>query len=284
MFPLVKSVTIHAMDERFEFEDDEILARFMAEMERPRPFSTARMILAGGAVKWFLNLVAGVPAVGLLVLAAVSVGGSSTGGTAIITGIVVLGSLGYVAYRIYRRIREPFLRARLLRMGEVRVLPVVKRRGTAGVFSKFGVKSRSSYTLRYGEGPDDPVLETSFDGSYWYGGGSCVVLYEPAAGGNVNGSRGIGKNYGPDSEKGSGPAPPKRFFALDCFLFHRFLTFPDLLEGEEQERAREALGYDENWRSNLGRTGTQLFTRFVIALTVGAGIAGLLCVILRAGD
>lgn len=253
------------MDTRDNIEDGEFLARYLVEMERPRPFRTARIILARGAVKWFLNLPVGIPVVGLLVLAAASVGGSSTGGASLIAVVVIFGFLGYVVYRLFQRIMEPFLWTRLLRDGEVMVLPVVKRTGTAGVFSKFGVKSRTAYTLRYGDGPEAPALEAVFDGSFKYQGDTCVVLYEAGA------------------EAGSEAVPPKRFFALDCFLFHRLLTFPDLLEGTEQELARTALGYDESWRSSLGSTAGQLFNRFMIAMSLVIAILGILFVILRTG-
>lgn len=249
---------------RNSIEGDEILSRYLEGMERPRPISTARMILARGAVRWGLNILAGIPVAVLLAPAAASVGGES-----IIAAILILSALGYVAYQLFQRISEPFLLARLLRTGEVTVLPVVKREGTSGVFSKFGAKARTTYTLRFGNGPEDPALKVVYDGSVRYGGETCVVLYEPGA--------------NPGAEPAAGSVPPKRFFALDCFLFHRLLTFPDLLEGAEQEMARAALGYDENWKSRLGSTGAGLFYGSITALAVVLAILGLLLVLLRTG-
>lgn len=253
---------------RNSFEVDEILSRYLEEMERPRPISTARMILARGAVRWGLNILAGIPVAALLALSAASVGGES-----IIAAILILSALGYVAYQLFQRISEPFLWARLLRTGEVKVLPVVKREGTSGVFSKFGAKARTTYTLRFGNGSEDPALKVVYDGSVRYGGETCVVLYEPGA----------GQGNDSEAEPVAGSVPPKRFFALDCFLFHRLLTFPDLLEGAEQEMARAALGYDENWNSRLGSTGAGLLYGSITALAVVLAILGLLLVLLRTG-
>jgi hypothetical protein len=250
-------------------------AQYIEKMPLPRPFAVPRIILARGAVGWFMNLIITLIVALLLTLAlsSLSRGSSSISGAA----FFIVGSFLLLLVLLIKRIIEPFRMAALLRKGRVGVFSIVKREHSYSVFSRIGSKHQSAYTIRFGETPEDLALIEKFDGTDLYNGDKTVLLYQP----RDNGSN------GPDQK-----AVPESFFALDCFLHHRRLTFPDLLEGEEQGQAAELQNREkaseiregeekQEWMNTLGSTWPSFLGRFIMTVGILSVIGIILFAVFR---
>ncbi|WP_020611494.1 hypothetical protein [Sediminispirochaeta bajacaliforniensis] len=251
------------MDAMQEKEKTEATAAFLRSMPVPRPFTTARFILARGAIGWYVNLIVALVVGGLLVLSARSLGAGSSAAAS----LVIIAALGFVFYRLILRIIEPFRISKLLREGMITVVPIIEKMQTTSLFSRIGSKLRSRYIFGWKK---NTALETGstliadFDGTEQYQGESCVLLFHPSE----------------DEE-----ARPTAFFALSCFLYHRALAFPDLLETKEaQEKAKTAITLDDDWHSVLGKTAASLFGRLIMTLVLIVAIGGALFLVLSRGN
>lgn len=240
--------------------------KILEEMAQPRPFSTPRIILARGAVGWFMNLVVAIIVMLLLTLSLSSLSRISrpSGGAF----FFITGSLILVLVLLVKRIAEPFRITALLRTGTAGVFPIVKRENTYSVLSRIGSKHRSAYTIRFGSKPEDPGLVTKLEGTDLYRGDTTVLLYRTPEGG----APGEGNRLQADA-----------FFALDCFLHHRLLTLPDLLEGEAQKRGAELQNQEDQaeWKNILGNTWPSLFGRFAMAVGIILAIGTALFMVFR---
>lgn len=217
----------------------------LESMRTPRPFTAAELILARGAVGWFLNLIVAAMIVGLFFVAAGSAAGTAgSAGAAELSpaGAAFLAlTFGYALYRLILRLIEPFRDASALRNGRLLRGTIVDRRARTRVFSRMGAKRRTVYTIRPEGEAAAPVFEVSFGGLNAFPGDTCVLLARPGGGG---GSR-------------------ESYFALECFLHHRGLSFSDLREGLRERRSGA------------------LAKAFLTALTLVAAAAAILVLLLR---
>lgn len=233
------------MNEQIELKTGEELMTALVGMPIPRPFGLGRMVLAEGATGWFLSILL-IPANILAVLMLLNKTGLEG-----IASKAFLVILVYLLYRLAARGVKPFGKLGLLRRGELRVVPITGHRQETGNFDKIAVRIRTTYGFRFSEGGEKPVLTQSFDGAHAYPGGESLVMYR------------------------GGSEHPKRFFALNPFLFHKGLTILDLLREDARENARIALGFGQEVKPRLGPTAAHLVTRFFVALLLLAGIVGL---------
>jgi hypothetical protein len=202
-----------------------------------------------------MNLIVGIGIIGLLaasVSSAASGAGGSTGAT-----MFLLLLLGFALYRLLLRLTIPFREAAALRGGRVLLCTIVDKSAKTKVFSRMGSKRRTIYTLRPEGGSAASSMAVVFEDMNVYPGEECVAVID-------------------DDEKRTGS-----LLALDCFLHHRSLSFPDLLDHDDQEKARRDLGYDEQWQSALGDTFRSLAGRLGMALLILGAVGGAIVLLLR---
>ncbi len=228
---------------------------YLESMEVPRPFGTARIILAHGAVGWFMNLIVGIGIIGLLA-ASVASAAAGTGGSAGASMFLLL-LLGFALYRLVIRLSVPFREAAALRKGRLVRCAIVDRTAKTKIFSRMGSKRRTIYTIRPEGGAAASAMSVVFEDMNVYPGEECIAVIDER-----------------DKKIGS-------VLALDCFLHHRSLSFPDLLEKEEQETARRNLGYDDQWQSALGKTFPSLAGRLGMTLIILGAVGGAIVFLLR---
>lgn len=234
------------MNEQIELRTGEELMTALESMSIPRPFGIGRMIVSEGAVGWFLSILL-IPVDILVMLMLFNETG--LGGIAAKAFLVILV---YLFYRMAARLVRPLRMLFLLRRGEMRVLPITGHRQETGNFDKIAVRIRTTYGFRVSEGGEKPVLTKSFDGAHEYPGSDSLVVYQ-----------------GPREQ-------PRRFFALNPYLFHKGLTLLDLLRKDSHEAARIALGYGADVKPFMVSTAAHLLARFFIAFLLLAGIVGLI--------
>lgn len=234
------------MNEQINLKTGEELMMSLAGMSIPRPFGIGRMILAEGAMGWFLSILL-IPVDILVMLMLFNETG--LGGIAAKAFLVILV---YLLYRMAARLVKPFGRLALLRRGEMRVLPITGHRQETGNFNKIAVRIRTTYGFRFSEGGDKPVLTQFFVGAHEYPGRDSLVVYRGR------------------------PEKPKGFLALNPYLFHKGLTILDLLREDAREAVRIALGYGQEVKPFMASTTLHLLVRLLFAGVLLAGIVGLI--------
>jgi hypothetical protein len=240
---------------------------YLSTMDLPRPFTFSRVLLARGAAGWFINLAAALVLTALLTAFMLTFAGQALEGS-----IFIMALLLFLIYLLVQRLLEPFRWTKLLQNGKTEFLEIAEKANKFHIISRIGTKRKTSYTLKYPQRSDKPFLTTRLEGSLVYPGEYCTTLCSP----DLPEERGE-KELGPIARRlGLGDQDRRRFFALDCFLHHRFLGLPDLLEGPHQEEARKALDYDDSWKPAFGSSHRALAGRFVMALIILGGIGLLL--------
>ncbi len=239
---------------------------YLNHMNIPRPFSFPRIVLARGAVAWFFSIIVILGIGSLLIFLAFNVTIETSHGEGLFS-FIFIGLLLFAFVRAIMRFIEPFRIASLLKKGRVGVFSIIKQESVVSALSRFGQKTATAYTIRLGNTENSPKVVAKFRGVDSYKNDSTVLLYRST------------KKLSPDSEE---MPIPKDFLALDCFLHHKKLTLPDLLEGEEQKKAVDLYNLEANktssekWKDSLGSTWSSLILRLIILLAVIAGIVGAL--------